>query len=188
MKYLKYCLWIIVPAVVALTVTACREEPAEEPLLLLENGDGLGNLPPPKGPVADNSRCHVCHINYQAERLAVMHARANVGCERCHGSSDAHCGDEDNITPPDVMYPRAGINASCMLCHPKDKINTAKLPNHKPLFAAGGGPKKCCTDCHGSHRLAYRTRKWDKTTGKLLTDDGVRMLTDKPTKQTPASP
>ena len=188
MRYLKCCLWAVVPAVAAVTVTACREEAAEEPLLLLEEGGGLGGLPPPKGPVADNSRCHVCHVNYEAEDLAVLHARGNVGCERCHGGCDAHCGDEDNITPPDIMYPRAKINPSCMVCHPRDKIDTAKLAQHKPLFAGTGAAKKSCTDCHGSHRLGRRTRRWDKTTGKLLADDGVRMLTDTPTKQKPPSP
>jgi hypothetical protein len=185
-RYWKYCLWVLIPAVVAVTVTACREEAAEEPLLLLENGGDLLDLPPAKGPVADNSRCHVCHLNYAEELLAVLHARANVGCERCHGSCDDHCSDEDNITPPDIMYPRAKINPSCMLCHPRSTIDTPKLPQHRPLFAAG--PKKGCTDCHGSHRLRYRTRRWDKATGKLLADDGVRMLTNKPITQQPASP
>lgn len=35
----------------------------------------------------------------------------------------------------------------------------------------------CCTDCHGEHRLGYRTRKWDKVTGELIKDDRVRMTT-----------
>jgi len=181
-KNLKHCLWPLVAAAVTVTVTvtACRERAiTEEPLLLLEDGDGLADLPPATGPVANNSRCHVCHINYAAERLAVLHARADIGCEGCHGASDAHCSDEDNITPPEIMFPAARINASCTACHPKGKIN---IPKHKPLFADTTG-KTRCTDCHGKHRLSHRTRRWDKATGKLLTDDGVRMLTDTPTQK-----
>lgn len=174
MKYATVCLWILVPAVVCLTVTACRERPEAEPLLLLGDGDELADLPPAKGPVADNSRCHVCHINYEAERLAVLHARANIGCHRCHGLSDAHCGDEDNITPPEIMYSRVKVNPSCMACHPRKKIDTVK---HKPLFAAAASKRKRCTDCHGKHRLSHRTRRWDKVTRKLIADDKVRMLT-----------
>ena len=159
-------------AAVAVTVVACKQrikaEPLlggsgtdEEPLLLEEEPLLLedGNV----GLVGDNSRCHVCHINYEDEELAVTHARASVGCERCHGASDAHCSDEDNITPPDIMYPLAKVNSSCKSCHPEGKL---------------GGGKKYCTDCHGEHRLSYRTRRWDKQTGELVEDDKVRMLTD----------
>ena len=112
----------------------------------------------------------MCHINYEDEELAVRHAQAQIGCERCHGASDAHCSDEDNITPPDVMYPRAELNASCMQCHRRDTID---LKPHRPLFE-GTAPlrKRHCTDCHGEHRLGYRTRHWDKATGELLEDDG----------------
>jgi hypothetical protein len=184
-EYMKSCLWILVAASVAVTVTACREKSiTEEPPLLLEAGDGLGDLPPAKGPVANNSRCHVCHVNYAGERLAVLHARANVGCQRCHGASDAHCTDEDNVTPPEIMFAGAKINASCMSCHPEGKIN---IPKHKPLFADTTG-KTRCTDCHGEHRLRHRTRRWDKATGKLLADDGVRMLTDTPNREKRPSP
>jgi len=166
--YLKYSLWLLVSAAVALVIVACEQKIKKEPLLLLEEGTNAQDVAPPAGPVADNSRCHVCHINYQDEQLAVVHARANIGCEKCHGSSDAHCGDEDNITPPDIMYPAEKVNSFCKDCHP-----TAKL----------GGGKKYCTDCHGDHRLGYRTRRWDKTTGKLIEDDKVRMLTDEMLEQ-----
>lgn len=149
-------------ATIVVVIVACeqqvkekQEQPLllEDPPLLLEDEE--------TGPVADNSRCHVCHINYDDEVLAVTHARANVSCEQCHGACDAHCSDEDNITPPDIMYPPEKINDFCKSCHPKAKL---------------GEGKKFCTDCHGEHRLSYRTRKWDKSTGKLIEDDKVRML------------
>jgi hypothetical protein len=150
-----------------------QQQADEEPLLLLEDTSPIDDLPPPEGPVADNTRCHVCHINYAEETLAVMHARADIGCEQCHGSSDAHCGDEDNITPPDIMYPAHKINSSCMTCHPKQKI---KVPQHEFVFDSIVANEKGCTECHGEHRLDHRTRRWNKTTGQLIQDDKVRMI------------
>ena len=97
-------MWILVLTTVIVAIVACeqqvkekQEQPLllEDPPLLLEDEE--------TGPAADNSRCHVCHINYSDEALAVTHARANISCEQCHGASDAHCSDEDNITPPDII-------------------------------------------------------------------------------------
>lgn len=180
MKYQRLCLWIFVPAVV-IASAACKQELGQgpqvteepqvtwesgvdaEPLLLLEDTEELA---PPIGPVADNSRCHVCHINYADEELAVVHARANVGCERCHGSCNAHCNDENNVTPPDIMYPVAKINPSCMVCHPRNRIDTQA---HEPLFAGIDREKKYCTNCHGrQHRIRVRTVRWNKATGELI--------------------
>jgi len=147
-------------------VAAQPAEPDEEPLLLLEDEplllleDDSASASSGK-PVADNSRCFVCHANYLDEKIAVTHARANIGCARCHGESDAHIADESwgsggNGTAPDTMYPKEKINPSCMRCHTKDKIDT---PQHKPVFATDT-EKKVCTDCHGDHRLTVRRCKW----------------------------
>jgi hypothetical protein len=176
-------LWVLTIAAILAAFAACKEElrtrrearGTEEPPLLLEDNPGLEEPASTEGPAADNSRCHVCHLNYSDEELAVSHARANIGCEQCHGASDAHCGDEDNITPPDMMYPKDKINSSCMACHPRESIDTEQ---HQPLFGGTAIENKYCTDCHGSHRLSYRTRRWDKTTGELIEDDKVRMTTE----------
>jgi len=119
-------------------------------------------------------------MNYEEEVLTFVHARGDIGCEQCHGSSDAHCSDEDNITPPDIMYPAAKIDSFCMSCHPEGKID---IPVHKTVLADIDKKEGYCTECHGEHRLGYRTRKWDKTTGELLEDDKVRMLTDEMLKE-----
>jgi hypothetical protein len=72
------------------------------------------------------------------------------------------------------MYPLEKIKSSCMMCHPKENID---IQPHEPLFDGTTAEKKYCTDCHGNHRLGYRTRRWDKTTGELIEDDNVRMTT-----------
>jgi len=129
----------------------------DEPLLLLDDEPDAGQS---DGPKADNSRCFVCHINYMQEDIAVIHARADIGCAGCHGEPDEHIADESwasggNGTAPEIMYPRPKINPFCMGCHTKDKIDTDQ---HKPLFA--NFEKTVCTDCHGSHRLEVRKCKW----------------------------
>ena len=129
----------------------------DEPLLLLDDEPEQEES---EGPKADNSRCFVCHINYMQEDIAVIHARADIGCAGCHGESDEHIADESwasggNGTAPVTMYPRPKINPFCMGCHPKDKIDTDQ---HKPLFA--NIEKMVCTDCHGDHRLEVRKCKW----------------------------
>lgn len=129
----------------------------DEPLLLLDDEPDAEQS---DGPQADNSRCFVCHVNYMQEDIAVIHARANIGCGGCHGESDEHIADESwasggNGTAPEIMYPRPKINPFCMGCHPKDKIDADQ---HKPLFA--NIENTVCTDCHGKHRLQVRKCKW----------------------------
>lgn len=129
------------------------------PLLLLDGGEETSGAP--AGPVADNSRCHHCHLNYEIEELAVDHARANIGCADCHGQSDAHIADESwasggNGTAPDVMYLPEKIVPFCNDCHPKEEMD----PDEHKDFFAGLRTEKVCTDCHGEHRLETRQCKW----------------------------
>jgi len=155
------------PATVSSTSAASRQSAAQamptapkqnEPPLLLDNGP---EDKPSTGPVADNSRCHVCHLNFEQEEMALTHARANIGCAKCHGPSDAHIADESwasggNGTAPDIMFLSEKINPFCLECHPKEKLAVEA----RCLFLAGAGDKKYCTDCHGKHRMASRKCKW----------------------------
>jgi hypothetical protein len=114
----------------------------------------------------DNSYCLVCHINYKEEKFARAHQKAGMNCMQCHGSSNDHSSDENNITPPDIMYPKQNVDPLCVVCH--------SLAGHEPLVNEPG--KQYCTDCHAKdHILKVRTRRWDKVTRKLIADDNVRM-------------
>jgi len=131
-------------------------KPAEPPLLLEDDAPTTQS----SKPLADNSRCHVCHMNFAAEELSTRHARAGVGCATCHGQSDAHIADESwasggNGTAPETMYPAAKINDACMSCH-KPTFDQTK---HKD-FLAGLTQQKQCTQCHGKHRMAVRKCRW----------------------------
>ncbi len=129
---------------------------ADDELLLLEDENPAVIT---IGPMADNSRCLVCHVNFEQEELTLQHARADIGCAKCHGDSDAHIADESwasggNGTAPEIMYPPEEINPGCSECH--KEIDPGK---HKE-FLAGESDEKYCTQCHGQHRMANRKCKW----------------------------
>jgi len=133
----------------------------EEPLLLDDEPLLLDDEPGEDSDHwADNSRCHVCHINYATEKLAVTHAKQGMGCADCHGQSDEHIADESwasggNGTAPDRMFPRDTVNPFCFDCHKPDSLPRSR---HKAVLT--DPPRKVCTDCHGKHRLAVRKCKW----------------------------
>ena len=128
--------------------------------------------------VVANEFCSACHYGFDEEELALNHRLAGIGCERCHGESERHRSDEDNITPPEIMYPRAKIIPTCMMCHPRHEIR--HVADHKTLLAGAktvfdpsdeGGNQMYCTDCHArDHRINVRTIRWNKETGELLNE------------------
>jgi len=138
--------------------------------LLLDDGPEKVEDPADKGPMADNLACHCCHTNYKEEPLAVIHAKAEVGCVDCHGDSFAHRDDEDNVTPPDVMYPPEKIDAACQECHEKHDAPARKVLARwqERCPAKEDFNQIVCTDCHGRHRLPVRTVWWNKKTRKLI--------------------
>ena len=160
----RFLFFVLAPVALVLIVSSCeqsspgRDSAADQKLLVLEDAPLLLDDPlaadDREGPVADNSRCFVCHINYVQEDIAVTHARQDMGCAHCHGESDEHIADESwasggNGTPPEIMYRRPEINPFCLSCHSRDKLPTEA---HKGLFA-GTGAEKYCTDCHGEHTI-----------------------------------
>ena len=147
----------------------------------------------PKGPVADNQRCFVCHANYDFndEKIALVHAQANIGCVRCHGDSLSHSADEDGLTPPDLMYPLPHVRFNCLNCPDALKLvasdqtkqhraDLTEKPDHQAVLDRTVKDKKYCTDCHGDHRLGHRTRRWDKRTGKLIYRDSTPAMLSNP--------
>ncbi len=137
--------------------------------------------PAAKPEPADNSYCYVCHANYEEEKLTQVHQPVGVGCERCHGESIKHSGDEDGLIPPDRMFAKADIDAFCIACHPEDQLRKRDL--HREWLVETQRDETC-NECHGKeHRMKVRTRHWDKKTRKLIKDDGVRMMQ----KDSPAS-
>jgi hypothetical protein len=152
------------PAATALT--------SDAPVIASGPGDAGRPMPRAKGPEADNSRCHVCHLNFSEERLAVGHAVSNVSCEKCHGSSDDHCSDEGNVTAPTILFAKSDVVKACKECHPDDREGHENL-TYCLHIVLNPAPGKVCTDCHGAHQMARRTVHWDPKTHKLLPKNGT---------------
>ncbi len=124
----------------------------------------------PEGPVVDNTACYCCHTNYEEDPFVVYHAKANVGCMKCHGKSLDHRNDEGNIIPPDQMFPPEAIAANCKECHDRHNAPPAKvIALWQERCSEKTNPDELlCTDCHGQHRLTIRTVRWNKKTGELV--------------------
>ena len=167
----------IVSGLLLISAASCSFEERPDAAAVKQQGEQspAAKQVEPKSFVA-NLFCLVCHGNFEDEDLVLKHKTAGIGCERCHGESQRHRSDEANITPPEIMYPRAKINPTCMMCHPRQDIE--HVDEHKVILAGAEtvfdektpeGPEKVCTDCHGkSHRMNVRVVRWDKATGKVL--------------------
>jgi formate-dependent nitrite reductase cytochrome c552 subunit len=118
----------------------------------------------------------VCHANYEGEKMVVVHGAENVGCMDCHGKSYAHRDDENNITPPDIMFPPDVIDESCEECHETHDVAAGKVVARWQERALAGKALEAmvCTDCHGEHRLKLRTVRWDKRTRELIIEGEPR--------------
>ena len=158
------------PGSVAVAAATAPAPARDDPPLLLDEELPLPDSSAPVEGGADNTRCHVCHANYEDERLALAHASCGIGCQICHGDSSEHCANESNVVAPDVMYGGDGVNTVCHRCHPE-------LSRGHVYLLTGIDADKRCTDCHdfGGHRLVHRTRRWDKRTRELVMSDNVRM-------------
>jgi DnaJ-class molecular chaperone len=114
--------------------------------------------------------CNDCHMGYIEEPLVLVHAKAGMSCDSCHGKSRAHYSDESNTTPPDKMYPADKINFFCQGCHHSHDVPAGKVVAlWMQRNSDKTNPEKIiCTDCHGEHRMKVRTIIWDKETGRRL--------------------
>ncbi|MBM4033964.1 MAG: DUF1080 domain-containing protein [Planctomycetes bacterium] len=128
------------------------------------NREKHANVPSP------DSACFVCHANFEGEKLAKKHADdkadklareeddehlrpakdrpKRAGCAGCHGTCFDHRSDEDNVTPPDVMYTRGEVKAACLACHLPHKAERKRKDGTGPP-----PPNATCTDCHGHHKV-----------------------------------
>ncbi len=105
----------------------------------------------------DNSACLVCHADFEAEELVVVHLEAGIVCASCHGESEVHRSDELNVAPPEVLFGGSEIDLFCKGCHPAHKDqgkyddflkewDSRRRPNARLITA-----DSLCTDCHGKH-------------------------------------
>jgi hypothetical protein len=175
---MKHAVWLI-PLFVVLGLgmeqirgLRCGDALAAPPLTLTPDllSEGLPEAKPKEELKVDNSSCYVCHGNMDGEELVVSHGMEGTSCIDCHGASLAHRNDEDNITPPDIMYASEGVDPMCGKCHDIHEASARKvIERWQERCPAKTDPKQIiCTDCHYQHRLAFRSVQWDKKTGALM--------------------
>ncbi len=131
---------------------------------------------------ADNFACYVCHANYETEELTLVHARAGIGCAKCHGPSLDHCDDEAHEIPPDIMFALDEIDAQCGTCHEgHDASAIDVVARYLQRVPAKTNPEEVvCTDCHGDHRLRHRSVWWDRETRELIVPEDGQPLQVRP--------
>ncbi len=80
--------------------------------------------------------------------MAIWHEEESVDCSECHGSSLDHRQDEDNVTPPDILYRRTDVEYVCLRCHEAHDDMRDHIDKPLPKVAV-------CTDCHGEHKVLH---------------------------------
>ena len=107
----------------------------------------------PAGPVADNGACFVCHANFQEEPMAVLHAKANVGCVKCHGASVAPPQRRGQRHPARHHVP--GGEDRRRLCEVPRYARRRRRQGHRLL--AGPLCREARSEADPLHRLPRRT-------------------------------
>jgi sugar phosphate isomerase/epimerase len=165
---------------IGIETLAAAATPALPPLQVDKDAPRLRDAPPEASGrpaaanaaklAANNSACYVCHVNYQDEPLVRWHAQAGVGCADCHGESREHAADENNTTPPSIIFAPSKIDPACGECHSTHDAPARAVIARWQERCAGKTQASdvVCTDCHGEHRLKLRTIIWDKQTRQLL--------------------
>lgn len=129
----------------------------------------------------ENTACFVCHANYMSESLASRHTGVNIGCVHCHGESTAHRNDENNTTPPEIMYPAEKIDAYCQGCHSTAHDIPPKTIIARWLELCKKEAKPSCAGCHKEDDVppAKVVARWkEKGLDKAKTDPGKIVCTD----------
>jgi hypothetical protein len=169
-------------------------------LLLLFGFAGLLAAAPASA-AAQTSRCADCHFanvgasgaqmsTFAARHLEEWdhspHARANVGCEKCHGgdattfeSFRAHQGLLNSRNPASPIN-RANLPRTCGTCHTGPFVSFQKS-RHYELLRAGNGDVPTCTTCHGevgAHLLSPKALQSRCSTCHGAT--GIAPNTDRP--------
>jgi len=117
----------------------------------------------PAGKIADkpaagadfvgSETCATCHdevakgfADNPHSKMALMHGKAGVTCENCHGPGKAHVdggGDTSKIFNPAKASPK-DVTAICQGCHAGSHPNFARSPHAKANLS--------CIGCHSIHK------------------------------------
>ncbi len=113
---------------------------------------GAAALPALPSGYVGSDMCATCHQDVAANfatnphtRVALMHGKAGITCENCHGPGEAHVeggGDVTKIFAPAKATPQQ-IDAKCLSCHAGTHPNFLRSPHAKAGVS--------CISCHSIH-------------------------------------
>ena len=116
-------------------------------------------------PLSANAACYVCHMTFIYEEFSKVHLAEKITCIECHGVSGPHANDENiGATPPDIVFEREEVDASCAECHEEHDVSPREiiarsiergLPDSSPI----------CTDCHGTHKIEQAEEEEEQEAG-----------------------
>ena len=137
--------------------------------------------PPMIDPLSVNAACYVCHMTFVGEELSTVHLKEKTMCIDCHGLSAPHANDENiGATPPDIVFKRGDVDASCEKCHEDHDAPATKVVA-RFLERKLAGPRPICTDCHGMHKIEQPEEADEDDQGE------VTLRQRRPTTQKPAT-
>jgi len=117
--------------------------------------------PPMIDPLSANAACYVCHMTFVGEELSTVHFQEKTMCIDCHGLSAPHANDENiGATPPDVVFKRDEVDASCEECHEDHDAPGAEVVA-RFVERELADPHPICTDCHGTHKIERAAEEAD---------------------------
>ncbi|HUT92412.1 MAG TPA: cytochrome c3 family protein [Thermoguttaceae bacterium] len=150
-----------------------------------ENGSGApseeSEEPPQIDPLSVNAACYVCHMTFVGEEMSAVHLKEKTTCIDCHGLSAPHANDENiGATPPDIVFKRADVDASCEECHEEHDAPATKVVA-RFLERKLSESSPICTDCHGTHKIEQPEEADEDDQGE------VTLGQPQPTTQKPAT-
>jgi len=132
---------------------AQRPEKPQNPEEAGNGGTGSADEPPMIDPLSVNAACYVCHMTFIGEELSTVHFQEKTMCIDCHGLSAPHANDENiGATPPDIVFKRDQVDASCEKCHEDHDAPGADVVA-RFVERKLADPHPICTDCHGTHKI-----------------------------------
>jgi len=138
--------------------------------------------PPMIDPLSVNAACYLCHMTFIGEELSTVHFKEKTTCIDCHGLSAPHANDENiGETPPDIVFKRGEVDASCEECHEEHDAPATKVVA-RFLERKLADPHPICTDCHGTHKIEQPEEADEDDQGE------VTLRQARPTTTKPATP
>ena len=158
----RFLLAIVISiCVVFVLVISCAKSPRLSPAFRPLSPKSVSL--PASASMTNNSLCLVCHVNFAESDSITNHISQGITCAHCHGWSIEHMNDESMMMPPDILYGRSEVQATCKQCHQQSHKNPKAVEVFRNKWA---GQKRengrnvtedsICTDCHGRHTVPHR--------------------------------